>query len=250
MPTEPAVVLLHGQPATSATFAPIRRRLAELRVLAPDRPGYGHNPAHGTDFPGNVDWLIKLMDAKRVDRAVLAGHSWGAGIAVLAAARHPGRVAGLVLAAPIGPHCVLPLDRLLAARVLGEGLTYGTVRLAGALLHHRRLRDLETYLDPADLPAARAALDAQLRRPVWRTFLTEQRALVRQLPLLDGALAQVAAAVRIVAGTEDAIIPRRTIEALAAELADSTVTWVDSAQHELTLHAPDAVAGAIRELAG
>src|SRR5438034_472271 len=79
----------------------------------------------------------------------------------------------------------------------------------------RRLVELSTYLDPADVRPARAELDAQLARPEWRSFVVEQRAMVHQLPLLEGALSAVDCPIRIVAGTEDPAIPRRTVEAIA-----------------------------------
>jgi pimeloyl-ACP methyl ester carboxylesterase len=243
-----AVVMLHGQPATRASWWPVRRRLTGVRVLDPDRPGYGFNPLPATDFAGNVAWLMGLLDEERVDRGVLAAHSWAAGVALLAAARHPDRVAGLALVAPVGPHSVLLPDRLLAAPVAGEVIAFGLARLGGRWIRRCRLAQFATHLDPADLRPACAELDAQLARPAWRSFLVEQRALVHQLPLLDGALSAVDCPVRVVAGTEDPAIPRRTVEAIAARVPDAVVSWVDGAGHELPLRAPDPVADAIRSL--
>ena len=154
----------------------------------------------------------------------------------------------MALAAPIGPHSVLLQDRLLAAPVAGEALAYGMSRLARGWVRRRRLVELSTYLDPADVRPARAELDAQLARPEWRSFVVEQRAMVHQLPLLDGALSAVDCPIRIVAGTEDPAIPRRTVEAIAERVPGTVVSWVDGAGHELPLRAPDQVAAAIRAL--
>jgi pimeloyl-ACP methyl ester carboxylesterase len=244
----PTAVLLHGQPATRASWWPVKRLLAGVRVLDPDRPGYGRNQAPATDFAGNVAWLMRLLDDAGVDRAVLAGHSWAAGIAVLAAARHPDRVAGLALVAPVGPHCLLLLDRVLAAPVAGDLAAYGALRLGGRWWRQRALADLAGHLDPVDLPPARQELAAQYGRPLWRSFLVEQRALVSQLPLLDGALSTVDCDVRVVAGTEDSVIPRRTVETLATRLPGARVSWVDGAGHDLPLHSPTPVARAIEDL--
>jgi pimeloyl-ACP methyl ester carboxylesterase len=244
----PTAVLLHGQPATRASWWPVKRRLAGVRVLDPDRPGYGHNQEPATDFGGNVAWLMRMLDREAVDRAVLAAHSWAAGIAVLAAARHPDRVAGLALVAPIGPHCLLLLDRVLAAPVAGDVAAFGALRLGGRWWRQRSLADLTAHLDPADLAPAREELAAQFGRPVWRSFLVEQRALVSQLPLLDGALSTVDCQVRVVAGTEDSVIPRRTVEALGRRLPGAEVSWVDGAGHDLPLQSPSPVAAAIEDL--
>jgi len=245
---ETPVVMLHGQAATRVSWWPVKRLLDGVRMLDPDRPGYGFNRRPATDFAGNVAWLLGLLDAEGVDRSVLAAHSWSAGVALLTAARHPDRVAGLALVAPIGPHAVLLQDRVLAAPVAGEALVYGAVRLGGWWLRRHRLAEYRTYLDPADLVAAEGELDAQLGRPVWRSFLVEQRALVHQLPLLDGALSTVDVPVRVVAGTEDSVIPRRTVQAIQRRLPAATVSWVDGAGHDLPLRSPAPVADAIGAL--
>ncbi|MDQ2959181.1 MAG: alpha/beta fold hydrolase, partial [Actinomycetota bacterium] len=80
MPT-PTIVLLHGQPDSSASFWALRRALRQLlpagtRVLAPDRPGYGANPAPATDYAGNVRWLRGWLDQIEAGPTVLLGHSW------------------------------------------------------------------------------------------------------------------------------------------------------------------------------
>ena len=45
------------------------------------------------------DWLVEFLDAVGEDQAVLVGHSMGGAIALDAALRHAGRVAGLGLVA-------------------------------------------------------------------------------------------------------------------------------------------------------
>jgi pimeloyl-ACP methyl ester carboxylesterase len=242
------VVMLHGQPATRVCWWPVKRLLDGVRVLDPDRPGYGFNRRPATDFAGNVAWLLAMLDAEGVDRAVLAAHSWAAGVALLAAARHPDRVAGLALVAPVGPHAVLAVDRVLAAPLAGEALSYAAVRLGGWWMRRRRLAEYRTYLDPEDLTAAGAELDAQFARPLWRSFLVEQRALVHQLALLDGALSTVDTPVRVVAGTEDPVIPRRTVQAIQRRVPAAVVSWVDGAGHQLPLRSPGPVADAIGAL--
>ena len=55
-------------------------------------------PTSCTGRPGTS--LPRVLDAAGLDRAVLLGHSDGGSIALLAAARHPDRVAALALEAP------------------------------------------------------------------------------------------------------------------------------------------------------
>jgi pimeloyl-ACP methyl ester carboxylesterase len=132
--------------------------------------------------------------------------------------------------------------------VVGDIATYVGLRLGAPWWRRRGLADLTAHLDPSDVDGARQELDAQFGRPLWRTFLVEQRALVRQLPLLDGALSTVDCQVRVVAGTEDTVIPRRTVETLGQRLSGARVSWVDGGGHDLPLHSPAPVAAAIEEL--
>lgn len=244
-----AVVLLHGQPATSAVWLAVRHRLDGLPVLTPDRPGYGTNPEPATDYPGNVDWLRGVLDRSRLGRVVLAGHSWAGGVAVLAAARHPDRVAGVALVASVGPGCLRPHDHPLAWPVTGEMAALVGLRLARPVHAYRVRRELRRHVPAADLGYAHMEMAAQLHRPVWRSFLAEQRTLVRQLPMLDGVLGEVRAPTTVLTGTRDATIPRRCPERLAGAIRGATLRRLVGAGHELPLQRPDEVATAIRRLA-
>jgi pimeloyl-ACP methyl ester carboxylesterase len=248
MPAD-AVVLLHGQPDTRAVWLPVRRRLVGVRVFAPDRPGYGTNPRPPTDLPGNVDWLLALLDRARIGRAVLAGHSWAGGVALLAAARHPDRVHGLALVASVGPGGLHAYDHVLAWPGAGELAAFAGLRLARPVQAYRARRLAARRLPSDDRAIADMEIAAQFHRPVWRSFLVEQRALVRQLPLLSGALGAVRAPTVVLAGTRDSVIPRRGPELLAAQVPGATLRRVDGAGHDLPLQKPDEVAETIRGLA-
>lgn len=102
----PAVVLLHHATAALGNWRRQRQPLldAGYRVIAYDRHGFGRAdplPAWGLDYHDEgVDELIALLDALEVARPALIGHSDGATISLMAAARHPGRVAAVVAEAP------------------------------------------------------------------------------------------------------------------------------------------------------
>jgi pimeloyl-ACP methyl ester carboxylesterase len=254
--SDTAVVLLHGQPATHVSWLPARRLLDDAEVLTdvdvlnPDRPGYGANPAPATDYPGNVDWLIRLLDGAGLRRAVLVGHSWGGGIATLAAVRHPDRVAGLVLVSSVGPRCLLPQDHPLGWPVLGDLLAYAGLNAAGPVLRHRARKELGLRVAPADLDEVEESLRVQFERPVWRSFLLEQRALLEQLPALDAALAAIRVPAIVLTGTEDRVIPADTPRLLSSRIRGAELRVIPRIGHMLPLDAPDIVARAVLDVVG
>lgn len=94
----PPIVLVHGAAESSDTWAPVAERLAaRYRVYAFDVSGWGYSERRGPfDAEHGAAQLIGVMDALRLPRATLVGHSSGAGIVAAAALRAPGRVGGLV----------------------------------------------------------------------------------------------------------------------------------------------------------
>ena len=81
--------------------------------------------------------------------------------------------------------------------------------------------------------------------PLWRTFLTEQRALLRELDDLEHAIASVRAPVLVLADPRDTIVPFETARRLVRALPDARLQLVEGAGHHLPRRAPEAVADAI-----
>jgi pimeloyl-ACP methyl ester carboxylesterase len=249
----PTIVLLHGQPDSSASFLQLRRavrhRLPAVRVLAPDRPGYGANPLPARDFAGNVSWLLGWLAEADAGPTVLLGHSWAGGVAALAAAEAPDRVAGLVLLASIGPSCLLALDWVLAAPVLGGLIAWSALQLGKPAIGRRASQLVLSHQDAADRPYARASGLAMRRRPVWRSFLIEQRALIRELPGLTRALERIGQPTAIISGQRDALIPRATPVELQRRIGQATSHRIPGG-HDLQLRQPEAVADLVAGFAG
>jgi len=241
----PTIVLLHGQPDSSASFLGLRTalldRLPAVRVLVPDRPGYGANPRPARDFAGNMDWLLDLLRRADAGPTVLLGHSWAGGLAALAATEAPERIAGLVLLASVGPSCLLGVDRVLAAPGIGGLIAWGTLQLGKPVLNRRARRLIAARQQPADLPYARASGLAMDRRPMWRSFLVEQRALIRELPRIERALPAIRQPTAIISGHRDPLIPDATPIELQRRIADATSHRVVGG-HDLQLRQPETVA--------
>jgi pimeloyl-ACP methyl ester carboxylesterase len=215
----------------------------DLPVLAPDRPGYGSNPARATGLAGNADRMAAELRSTG-GPGIVVGHSWAGGVALALARRHPELVEGLVLVSSLGPGAILLVDRILAAPVVGPALVASAFRL-GAPLARRRLRRITT-----DEREVAQILEANPRGRVWRSFLVEQRAMLTELPGLVAGLPGIDVPTMVLAGERDHLVPLNTARALASALPAAQLRILAGAGHDLPLEAPEAVASAIVELVG
>jgi pimeloyl-ACP methyl ester carboxylesterase len=92
----PAVFLLHGFPLNRQMWQPQLQPLAQagFRVIAPDLRGFGATeaPAAGYSMDGFADDVVALLDALKIDEAVVGGMSMGGYILMDLLERHPERV--------------------------------------------------------------------------------------------------------------------------------------------------------------
>jgi pimeloyl-ACP methyl ester carboxylesterase len=100
----PVVILLHGWPYDIYSFVDVTPALAAggYRVIVPYLRGYGttrflSDATFRNGQPGALATdIIALMDALKIEKAVLAGFDWGARTADIVAALWPERVRALV----------------------------------------------------------------------------------------------------------------------------------------------------------
>jgi len=244
------VVLLHGQPGSRADWKQVEARLPPgLNVLAPDRPGYGASRRPAGGFVAGARALLADMDAGGIDQAVLVAHSYGGGVALAAARLAPERVTGLVLLASVGPGCLTGADWPLAAPVSGEFFAFMAWRLTpwlarAGLAAMTRLRRRPLAADEfVNLQVWGYARHDH--GPLWRSFLTEQRALMRELDDLTASLPEVTQPVLLLADARDMIIPVRATHRLAAALPDARAQLLDGPGHHLPRRAAPRIADAI-----
>jgi len=117
----PFVLLCHGFPESWYSWRHQLTALAEggFHAVAPDMRGYGQ-----TDQPQAIDRytllhlvgdMVGLLDALGEERAVIAGHDWGAPVAWLSAQLRPDRFRGVIglsipfrARGPVRPTTVMP----------------------------------------------------------------------------------------------------------------------------------------------
>ncbi len=96
------VVLIHGFGASTLSWRKVMPALSEShRVVAIDLNGFGYTqrPKSPESYTreGQEKLVLGVMDALGIDRAHVFGHSYGGGLALFMASRHPGRFRSLVL---------------------------------------------------------------------------------------------------------------------------------------------------------
>ncbi len=93
------MIAIHGITASHRCWPFLVDELPGVRVVAPDLRGRGRSSElHGpSSMARHADDVVAVMDALDIERAVIAGHSMGAFVAVVLAHRHPDRVSRLVL---------------------------------------------------------------------------------------------------------------------------------------------------------
>jgi pimeloyl-ACP methyl ester carboxylesterase len=160
----PLLLFLHATGFNAETYRGLLGPLAEhFHIIAPDQRGHGMSKLPlRPDAVGNweiyCDDLLALLDRQPGRPALLAGHSMGATVALLGAARSPGRASGLVLVEPVLP---LPMHRLRR----GIRRLMGSVEPPGLAERAARRR--------AHFPSADAALQSYGGRGAFRTWPQE-----------------------------------------------------------------------------
>jgi pimeloyl-ACP methyl ester carboxylesterase len=103
-PNGRCIFFFHGAPTSRLHLVGLDRQLAArgLRVISPDRPGYGQSSPH----PGRslLDWpadVAGLAAALGIARCAVAGHSSGGSYAVACAALLPLQVSGALVIAGV-----------------------------------------------------------------------------------------------------------------------------------------------------
>lgn len=100
----PAIILIYGAGGNLRdwTFSMVGRLKDRFRVIAFDRPGLGYSgrlARDGADPRAQARLLADAAAALGVERAIIAGHSWGGALALAWALQRPEQAAGVAVIA-------------------------------------------------------------------------------------------------------------------------------------------------------
>jgi len=119
------IVFLHGMLSSSASWGKVLPAAGEKRhAIAVDLPGFGYSDRpwpYDYTVGGQSAHLLRFLDVRGIDHAVLVGNSLGGAVALLTAATRPDRVRALVLVDSASPAARIPWTiRALRTPVVGE----------------------------------------------------------------------------------------------------------------------------------
>ena len=241
MPEIP-LVLIHGYPFDHTMwFSTIAALGTKARVLAPDLPGFGRNPAHPDKSPSlkyYAEYLAKELAASGFKKAVVAGMSMGGYVALAFAEKFPNQLAGLGL---ISSQAEADTAEAKSARMetIRRIRASGVSVVTNAIIPKMFVENADVQLRKYPLEgAAKAgpdglcwALEAMAKRP-------DRGDLVKALtcPVL------------MVHGSEDRIVPIAKARALAEQCRNVIFQEIPRAGHATPLEDPDTVANALIRL--
>lgn len=250
------VVLLHGNTVSLEDFEAsglIARLAKEHRVIAFDRPGFGHStrPRDRLWTPAaQADLLHEALAAIGAVRPVIVGHSMGAMVAMRLALDHPLDVDRLVL---IGGYFYpsLRVDALLTAPValpvVGDAMRYTVTAIASRLGLKTAVRGM---FAPKDVPAGYIATVSRemMVRPVQIRANAEDAAAM--MPAAASAAKrhrELTMPVSIFAGADDIVVdPIAHSQRLHEEVPQSELSIVPGVGHMVHHSAMEQVADAVR----
>ncbi len=211
-PDSPVVILVHGMVVSSRYMAPTARLLGSIcRVFAIDLPGYGKSfkPPRTLQIHELADTLADWMDAMAIEKAHLAGNSFGCQILAEFALRHPRRVDRLVLQGPTVDAKARSFRRQLPRFVL------------------------DSYYDPSFMGLI--MLKDYARAGLLRSLATIKMVMRDRI---EEKLPHIPMPTLVVRGANDPIVPQRWAEEVVALLPRGELKVIPGAAHTLNFAAP------------
>jgi pimeloyl-ACP methyl ester carboxylesterase len=226
------LVFLHSAGGLPAFMPELEELSKRFTVIAPLLPGFGSTGEEHLheDVQKLVFWGWDLLDALKLDRAILVGHSFGGMLAAEMAATEPGRVKKLVLVAPGG--------LFLAEHPTLDFFACSPDRLTRAAFHDPNSEAAKLFMKPPDDPAA--TVEAIVARA--KALATAGRFLWPNGDRgLDERLYRIKAPTLLLWGESDGIIPPVYAEAFKSRLtgaASIRVQTIPDAGHVLFVEQP------------
>ena len=241
---KPTAIFIHGVLNDHSVWVLQTRYLAHhgWNVLAIDLPGHcrsaGEPPA---SVEAAADFILALMDAAGLEKAVLIGHSLGSLIALEAAGRAPGRISQLVLVGTAFPMRVSPA--LLEASVSNpmKALEMVNVFSRSTLAPPPSALGPGTWVYGASMALGRRVLASNTTANVFHTGFKACDSYQNGLQ----AMAQVTCTVLFVLGQADQMTPPKAAQGLIKAAKEAQVVYLPGGHQQMN-ETPEAMLAALQ----
>jgi len=233
------LVLLHGNGSTIEDFqcsGLIDKAAKNYRVIAIDRPGFGHSdrPRSTVWTPeAQADLLAAALKQIGVSRAIVLGHSWGTLVALALAVKYPQQVQALVLVSgyyyPTARTDVIMLSPP-AIPLIGDLLAHTLSPLLSRLMWPLLLRKI---FGPSPLPQKFVGFPEEMavRPSQIRASAAESALMIPSAHALEQQYPFLQMPVSIVSGAEDRLIEPEQSAHLHRNIPHSTLRSVPGTGH-------------------
>lgn len=238
----PTAIFIHGAQNDHSVWALQSRYFAHhgFNVLALDLPGHGRSKGAAMDSVEKIAaWVLQVMDAVGLDKAMLVGHSMGSLIALEASYLAPARVSQLAMLGTTYPMKVS--DALLATSKENEQAAIDMVNI----FSHSSMAQKPSCPGPGFyvMGGARRLMQRMSQINPQQLFYTDFYAC-NAYANGQAAAEAVRCPVLFIFGSKDMMTPARSTKALTTAIAHGKVVQVD-AGHSLMSEQPDAVLDAL-----
>jgi pimeloyl-ACP methyl ester carboxylesterase len=246
--TATPVVLIPGWACSVYVYRFLLVALADAgyRAISFDVQGHGLSDKPGDPSAYSAEPLtqhvLQVLDALKLERVILGGHSMGAMLAARAAIAAPQRVSALVLLAPVGLTAFRGIHALRLAtirplrRFLPHLLRRWVFRLILIFVYGRRgratARDVDEYWAPSQFPEFAPAMRDLFHELDWGVRAS--------LPL-----ERLSVPVFYARGSRDLLLSARRARRECAQLRDARVLNIDRAGHVIAEEACEDLAPAL-----
>ena len=241
-PAQPTAIFIHGAQNDHSVWCLQTRYFAHhgFNVLAVDLPGHGRSKGPACEsVEAMATWILALMDAVGVDKALMIGHSMGSLIALEASHMAPQRVSRLAMLGTTYPMKVS--DALLETAKNNEPAAIDMVNI----FSHSTMAHKPSCPGPGFyvLGGARRLMQRMSAINPTQLFYTDFFAC-NAYANGEAAAAAVSCPVLFVFGSRDMMTPARSTKTLTSAVPHGKVLQVD-AGHALMAEQPDAVLDAL-----
>jgi len=246
----PALLLLHGFPASSFMFRDLIQQLSgRFHVIAPDYPGFGFSEAPSTrNFSYSFDHLAaiveKLTDRLQLDRYAVYMQDFGGPVGFRLAVRRPDKVTSLIIQNANAYEEGLPDDFWTPVRTLWRNPTPANFeKIREAAMSDTALEWNYTHgvtaperIDPDSWVLQRALLSRPGNKEAMLALLYDYRTNLSRYPAWHEYFRKRQPATLIVWGQNDKIFPPTGARAYLQDLPRAELHLLDTGHFALEDH--------------